>query len=379
VPFIPNDPWRLFSDRRPPTTFTHLDTAAAGRSSLATLRAVAAHAEREAVAGAYVAAAEAAPLIDSGRAALARLFGVAPGGIGFTESATAALDVLLRSWPLPDGQTVAVLPSEWGPNVDAFADRGLRVEFLPAGPDGIIDLDALRRFVTVTPPALVHLTVVASHRPLVQPAAEVAAVCRAAGVPLWVDAAQALGHAPVSYGADVCYATSRKWLTGPRGIGIIAVAEPWWGRLRPPAAELDRVSLGDASPVLLLESHEAHFAGRVGLCNALSEFVSAGPDQVYERLALVGRQTRDALSEVPGWQVVGDPCTPSAITALRPTAGQDVTAVRSALLDKHQIVTTAAHPARAPRDMAGCYLRISPHVDCAPEDITRLAAALPAT
>jgi hercynylcysteine S-oxide lyase len=378
VPFIPNEPWRLFSDSRPPTTFTHLDTAAAGRSSLATLRAVAAHAEREAVAGAYVAAAEAIPVIDGGRAALAGLFGVAPGGIAFTESATAALDVLLRSWPLPDSQTVGVVPSEWGPNVDAFADRGLRVEFLPAGPDGIIDLDALRRFVAMTPPALVHLTAVASHRPLVQPVAEVAAACHAAGVPLCIDAAQALGHVPVSCGADVSYATSRKWLTGPRGIGIIAVAEPWWGRLRPPAAELDRLSLGDDSPVLLLESHEAHFAGRVGLCNAVSEFLSAGPDTVYERLALVGRQTRAALSEVRGWQVVASPGASSAITTLRPTAGQDVTAVRSLLLDKHQIVTTAAHPARAPRDMDSWYLRISPHVDCAPEEIARLAAALPA-
>jgi len=379
MPLIPNDPWRLFSTYRPATTFTHLDTAAAGRSSVATLSAVAAHAEREAVAGAYVAAAEADPVIDAGRAALGDLLGVAPGGIAFLESASAALTVLLRSWPLSAGQTVAVAPSEWGPNVDAFHDRGLRVDYLTVGPDGIVDLDALRRFIAVTPPAFVHLTVVASHRPLVQPAAEVAAVCRDAGVPFWVDAAQALGHTPMSCGADVLYATSRKWLTGPRGVGIVAVAEPWWRRLRPHAAELDRAFLGDRSPVVLLESHEAHVAGRVGLCNAVSEFVSAGPDAVYERLAEVGKQTRAALAEVPGWQLVGSGDSPSAITALRPTAGQDVAAVRSALLEQHQIVTTAARPARAPREMTGPYLRVSPHVDSTPEDIAQLAAALPAS
>lgn len=377
MPSIPNERWRLFNTNRPASTFTHLDTAAAGRSSVETLRAVAAHAEREAVAGAYVAAAEAAPLIAAGRAALAGLFGVEPGGIAFTESGSAALSALLQSWPVSAGQTVAVLPSEWGPNLDAFADRGLRVDWLAAGPDGIIDLDALRRSVAMTPPAFVHLTLVASHRPLVQPAAEVASVCHEAGVPLWVDAAQALGHVPVSCGADAMYAVSRKWLTGPRGVGIVAVAEPWWRRLRPHASELDRIGLGDGSPVLLLESPEAHFAGRLGLCNAVSEFLSAGPAAVYERLAQVGKETRAAMAEVPGWQLVGEADAPSAITALRPAAGQDVTAVRSMLLEQHQIVTTAALPARAPREMTGPYLRISPHVNCAPADIDRLAAALP--
>jgi hercynylcysteine S-oxide lyase len=370
--FIPNEHWRLFGTQRPASTVTHLDTAAAGRSSVETLRAVAAHAEREAVAGAYVAAAEAVPVIDAGRAALAGLFGVEPGGIAFTESCSAALAVLLRSWPLSAGQTVAVVPSEWGPNLDAFIDRGLRIDWLAVRGDGIIDLEALRRFVAVTPPALVNLTQVASHRPLVQPVAEVASICHEAGVPLWVDAAQALGHVPVSCDADAMYAVSRKWLTGPRGVGIIAVAAPWVRRLRPHASEMERVLLRDGSPVLLLESAEAHVAGRIGLCNALSEFESAGPAAVYDRLALVGKETRAALAEVPGWQVVGDVDAPSAVTALRPVAGQDVTAVRSMLLEQHQIVTTAALPVRAPREMKVPYLRISPHVDCTPEAIEQL-------
>lgn len=376
MPFIPNEPWRLFGTRRPASTFTHLDTAAAGRSSVETLRAVAAHAEREAVTGAYVAAAEAAPVIEAGRAALAGLFGVPPDGIAFTESGSSALGALLRSWQLSAGQTIAAVPSEWGPNLDAFTGCGLRVEWLAVDPDGIVDLEALRMFVTATPPALVHLTMVASHRPLVQPAAEVAAICREAGVAFWVDAAQALGHVPVACGADAMYAVSRKWLTGPRGVGIVAVAEPWSPRLRPRASELERASLGDVSPVRLLESPESHFAGRIGLCNAVSEFLAAGPAAVYGRLAMMGEQTRAALAEVPGWQVVGKAAAPSAITALRPLADQDVTEVRSMLLEHHQIVTTAAHPARAPRDMTGPYLRISPHVDCTPESLTRLSQAL---
>lgn len=61
------------------------------------------------------------------------------------------------------------------------------------------------------------------------------------------------------------------------------------------------------------------------------------------------------------------------------SAGQDVPAVQSMLLADHKIVTTAALPLRAPREMTEPYLRISPHVDCTKEDLESLAAALPAS
>jgi selenocysteine lyase/cysteine desulfurase len=53
--------WGWWRERRPSAGPLHLDTAAAGRSSQATLAAAAAHAEREATAGAYVAQEEAEP------------------------------------------------------------------------------------------------------------------------------------------------------------------------------------------------------------------------------------------------------------------------------------------------------------------------------
>jgi pyridoxal 5-phosphate dependent beta-lyase len=361
----------------------HLDTAAAGRSSRKTLATIAGYHEREAIAGGYVAAAEASGVIASGRAALAELLGVESGGVAFVESATASLAVLLRAWPLMAGSTVAVLPSEWGPALDAFIDRGLRVAQLAVDGSGLIDLDALRHFVTMTPPAFVHLTLVSSHRPLVQPVAAAVEICHVAGVPVWVDAAQALGHVEAACEADAIYATSRKWLCGPRGVGIVGIASSWWRKLRPRASEMDRDALeASDSPVLLLESREAHYAGRVGLCAAVGEHVAMGPSSVRERLAAVGEMTRSALADLPGWEVVPGPegaGGASAVTALRPTAGQKVDAVRSFLLSEHQIVTTAAVRARAPQEMKEPYLRISPHVDITEEELALLRKALPAS
>ena len=344
---------------------------------MGTLRAVAAHAEREAEEGAYVAAALAAPVLDAARSDLAGLLGVEAGGVAFTESATAALSALLASWPLSQGDTVAVVPSEWGPNLDMFSHRGLRVAPLATDDSGAVDLEALGRFVAATPPAFVHLTQVTSHRPLVQPVAEAAAICKQAGVPLWVDAAQALGHADTACGADVVYATSRKWLTGPRGVGVLAVARPWWERMRIQTTALERAAMAPGAPPLrLLEAREAYVAGWVGLAHAVGEYLSAGPAAVHARLAEVGELTRSVLAGLDGWSVVGDVQAASATTALSPRNGQDVPDVRARLLREHKIVTTMALPVRAPRDMTGPYLRVSPHVDCTQEDLVLLRDAL---
>ncbi|WP_371792486.1 cysteine desulfurase/sulfurtransferase TusA family protein [Streptomyces sp. NBC_01471] len=55
-----------------------------------------------------------------------------------------------------------------------------------------------------------------------QPVAEVADACRAAGVPLLVDAAQSLGWGPVDGGWSLLTASAHKW-GGPAGVGLLAV------------------------------------------------------------------------------------------------------------------------------------------------------------
>jgi cysteine desulfurase len=56
----------------------------------------------------------------------------------------------------------------------------------------------------------------------VQPVAEVAEVCRAAGVPLLVDAAQSLGWGPVDADWSLLTGSAHKW-GGPSGVGLLVV------------------------------------------------------------------------------------------------------------------------------------------------------------
>ncbi|MFJ2402788.1 cysteine desulfurase/sulfurtransferase TusA family protein [Streptomyces xanthochromogenes] len=55
-----------------------------------------------------------------------------------------------------------------------------------------------------------------------QPVAEVAEACRAAGVPLFVDAAQSLAWGPVEGAWSILAASAHKW-GGPAGVGLLAV------------------------------------------------------------------------------------------------------------------------------------------------------------
>lgn len=347
----------------------HLDSAAAGRMAPETVAAVRAHLDLEVARGAYVAEEEAGEVLGGLRRDLAGLFGVPDEGVALVESGTTALRVLVASWPVRPGDRVGVAPSEWGPNLEAFEAAGAVCVPLAVDAGGAIDHEVLRTDLDRLALTLVHVDQVTSHRGLVQPVAEVVAACAPAGVPVWVDAAQTIGHRELAGGVAAAYATSRKWLRGPRGVGLLAVAAEHWDRLQAPP---QRKHPG-AGPLRLLESGESNVAGRVGLATALAAYRTAGPARVEAELDRVGDLTREHLADVPGWSVLPGR---GAITALRPLDGQDVTDVRRRLLDQHAVLTTASLPWRAPWDPVEPTLRLSPHLDCTEDDLERAVAAL---
>ena len=218
---------------------------------------------------------------------------------------------------------------------------------------------------------MVHLTAVGSHRGVAQPVAAVAAMCRDLGVPLVIDAAQALGQIDCVLDADAIYFSSRKWLAGPRGVGVLAVRPALADLLKsPPWAQ-------SLSALACLELGEANIAARVGFSVAIGEYLAAGPVPVRRRLAELGHTSRAVLADVAGWRVVEPVDEPTAITTLAPT-GADPATVRARLIAEHRIVTTAAGVERAPLELQTPVLRVSPHVDNTVEDLEAFAVALAA-
>lgn len=364
------DRWRA---ARPPMAGLHLDNAACSRQSLAVIEATAQHARNESEVGGYVAAEAAAPVLDAGRVAFAALTGMTDAEVVFTTGSLNALDLLLGAWPSTH-RTVACLPGEYGPNLAVMAAHGFDRRLLPTLGDGRVALDDAALALDADRPDLVHLTAVASHSGVVQPVSMVAQLCRELGLPLVVDAAQALGQVDCAVGADVTYSSSRKWIAGPRGVGVLGMRRELMESLRPRLAAPQWAS--DVTVARQLEFGEANVAARVGFSLALGEHLAYGPAAVCARLAELGGLSRTALADVAGWTVVEEVEEPSAITTLAPTDGADPEMVRDWLLAERRILTTFAGVPRAPLELAGPLLRISPHLDTTAEDLETFAEAL---
>ncbi|CPR11003.1 selenocysteine lyase, CsdB [Mycobacterium bohemicum DSM 44277] len=364
------DRWRA---ARPAAAGLHLDNAACSRQSFAALDAAARHALHEAEVGCYVAAEAAAPVLDAGRTAVAALCGMPGAEVVFTTGALHALDVLLGGWPA-DRRTLACLPGEYGPNLAVMSAYGFEVRTLPTLEDGRLALDDAALQLDDDPPDFVHFTPLASHRGVVQPLGMVAELCRQLGLPLVVDAAQALGHIDCAAGADAMYSSSRKWIAGPRGVGVLALRPALLDRLTP---RLPAPPWGpELSVAQQLGFGEANVAARVGFSVAIGEYLSHGPETIRARLAELGRIARALLADVDGWVVVEEAEEPSAITTLAPAGGADPEAVRAWLLAERCILTTYAGVGRAPNELAAPVLRISPHLDTTADDLATFAEAL---
>lgn len=333
----------------------HLDAAGCARQSEATTAAVVAHLRREQEVGGYVAEEEARPVVEQLRGDLGALLGAAPEHVALVGSASGAFAALFEAWPLSTGARIGTLPTEYGSNRAVLAAAAARGEVvlvdLPVDEAGHVDVP---RLAEAFPLDLVTFPVVPAHVGIVQPAAEVAAACRAAGVPVVLDVAQALGHVDLAgVEADAFVGTSRKWLRGPRGVGFVAV---------------------DPARAQVRDHDEANMAGRVGLANAVAELRAADPADVAERIAVFGRLARHRLAEATDWQV-GEPLDePTGLVTLRhPTA--DPEQVCRALVAAG--IVTSAPPIPPPvGDGRTRVLRASFHAYSTADEIDALAAAL---
>ncbi|GEE00656.1 putative hercynylcysteine sulfoxide lyase [Gordonia spumicola] len=341
-------------------SLAHLDAASAGRSSHATIDAITAHLHREAERGAYVAADDRAVDLEASRAVLASLIGHRPEEVSYRDSARAALRGLLNGWTLPMSPIVWVGKNEFGPNLAEFERRDFAVRSLPESDVyGHIDVDALENMLQFEQPDFIHVCHIGSASGVVQPVEQIVAVAHDAGVPVVVDMAQSVGHVPTVTGADAVYGTARKWLTGPRGIGFVAV--------RP-----------DARATIDVFFSESFIAGQLGIGQAASEVVELGPDRVYSELATIGRITRERLHGIGSWEVLEPLDEPSAMVTLAPPPGwgsSDLHAAKARLLESG-ILVTAADTWRAPLAGDQPVLRVTPHLDVRREQLDDLANAI---
>jgi len=102
--------------------------------------------------------------------------------------------------------------------------EGVEVTYLPVQQNGLIDLAALAAAITPKT-ALVSIMAVNNEIGVIQPIAEIGALCRSKGVYFHTDAAQAVGKIPMDVEAmkiDLMSISGHK-IYGPKGIGALYV------------------------------------------------------------------------------------------------------------------------------------------------------------
>jgi len=164
--------------------------------------------------------------LEQARRAIAAALGARAREVVFTSGGTESNNLaLLGAVPDAAGAHLVVSPIEHssvlGP-VRELARRGATVTWLPVDAVGRIAPAAVAEALRPET-ALVAVGWANNEIGTVQPIAALAALCRARGVRLHVDAAQALGKLPLAVdGIDLCALSAHK-LGGPMGIGALVV------------------------------------------------------------------------------------------------------------------------------------------------------------
>lgn len=189
----------------------------------------------------------------------------------------------------------------------AHADAGGRLDLVPVERSGRVALDRFAAAVTaeVAVASLQH----ANHEVgTIQPVDAVAALCRAVGVPLHVDAAQTVGRIPVSMeelGASYLSASAHKW-GGPPGVGVLVVRKGARWRSTAPDDERESRRVPGFENVPAIVAAAAALDARLGEMTAEATRLSALVDEIRGAVA----------QRIPDVEVVGDPTTrlPNLVT-----------------------------------------------------------------
>ena len=194
----------------------HLNNAGAALMPAPVLDAQIDHLRLEAEIGGYEAAARAQDKVDRTYEAVATLLNCGRDEIALVENATMAWDLAFHSFDFQPGDRILTAEAEYASNYIAYLktakDKGVEIDVVPSDDSGQLSVSALERMIDERV-KLIAITHVPTNGGLVNPAAEVGQVAKAAGITYLLDACQSDGHMPLDVeeiGCDLLSATGRK-------------------------------------------------------------------------------------------------------------------------------------------------------------------------
>ncbi|MXN79051.1 IscS subfamily cysteine desulfurase [Burkholderia sp. 4701] len=168
--------------------------------------------------------------VEEARAHVAALIGADPREIVWTSGATEGDNLAIKgaaNFYKGRGRHIITVKTEHKAVLDTCRDlerQGFDVTYLDVQENGLVDLDAFKAALRADT-ILVSVMFANNEIGVVQPVAEIGALCRARGIVFHCDAVQAIGKIPVdvnALNADLLTMTAHK-VYGPKGIGALYV------------------------------------------------------------------------------------------------------------------------------------------------------------
>jgi len=173
---------------------------------------------------------EAEAAVEKAREQVAKLIGASAKEIVFTSGATESDNLAIKGVAeahRDKGDHIITCATEHKAVLDSckhLEKEGFRVTYLPVGKDGLISLEDLKRALD-DKTILVSIMFANNEIGVLQPIAEIGAICRERGILFHTDAVQAIGKVLVNVEQqkiDLASITAHK-LHGPKGIGALYV------------------------------------------------------------------------------------------------------------------------------------------------------------
>jgi len=369
---------------------THFNHAGSSLPPQQVLDAQIGHLEREARTGGYEAAADMAEEETAVYDSIARLIGGRPHEIARVEHATTGWNAGFWSLPMESGQRIVTAEAAYGANamgyLRAVQRKGVSIDVVPSDASGQVDVAEMERRMG-DDVALVAITHVPTNGGLVNPAAEVGAVAKAAGVPYLLDACQSVGQLHIDVheiGCDLLSTTGRKYLRGPRGTGFLWASENIIDRLEPDhpdhySAHWDRPDGYTVAPnAQRFELWEYSHAGWLGLGAAADVALDIGTERIEATVRQQADRFRAALTAAGGITMYDLGKRPCGLITLN-VDGVDATTVKTALRAQDINVSVSEPHSTlwdATRRSLPETVRASVHYLTTDDEIDRVVAAL---
>ncbi len=293
----------------------HLNNAGGALMPSPVIEAIHEYLDLEILAGAYEAFESRVDAAEAVYGSIAAVIGADSSEIAIMDSATRAWDMVVYSLPHKAGDRILTTTTEYGSNWAAYlqlVDRfGVEIVTIQDAPTGEVDLDALASEIDDRT-TLVTMNHMPTNGGVVNPAADVGAIAKRAGVPFLLDACQTVGQLPIDVqeiGCDFLTSTSRKFLRGPRGLGF-AYVNTTAGKLLDPvfidnhSARVTDTAIEFRSDARKLETWEKNWAMIMGLGAAADYATTIGIENIWERIVCLANGMRRGLSAIDGVEVL---------------------------------------------------------------------------